>query len=87
MQQDGTTVNLYYEKEIPEVRYIINAYCDGVCLDFTLGYYPEGTVLTAEQLKAEGVLQDPLYNYDDKGVYRFVDMQQDGTTVNLYYQK
>ena len=44
-------------------------------------------MLTAERLKAEGVLQDPLYNYDDKGVYRFVDMQQDGTTVNLYYQK
>ena len=87
LEQDGTTVNLYYEKEIPEVRYIINAYCGGELVDFMLGYYPEGTVVTEEQLKAEGVLQDPLYNYDDKGVYRFVDMQQDGTTVNLYYQK
>ncbi|MBM6872063.1 hypothetical protein, partial [Pseudoflavonifractor phocaeensis] len=57
----------------------------GELVDFMLGYYPEGTVVTEEQLKAEGVLQDPFYY--NGSTYRFEKLEQDGTTVNLYYEK
>lgn len=84
-RQDGTTINLYYEKEVTDVRYIVNLYCDGAWTSFVYVYYPEGTLFTADMLKSEGILQDPFYNHDDKTAYDFVKMEQDGHTVNLYY--